>query len=250
MKVLLLVLLVSALPVRADRVRVHDHRHSRRGPATHQRGHGVQHSAHQHRRHHRAAARARGAARAQCHRVLPRRGTAARGTGVLVVVVQERPSIRTFEVTGNKALKTEDLTKSLRNVGLASGKILNRSTLEDTRQYLIEQYFARGQYDVRVDATVAEQPNNLVDVHVKIVEGERVRIRRSTWWATSASATRNCSPASSSRRRTSCRSIAATTSIRARPRGRPGKAALLLHGPRLCRLRDHLDAGDARAREG
>ena len=97
--------------------------------------------------------------------------------GVLVVVVQERPSIRTFEVTGNKAIKTEDLTKSLRNVGLASGKILNRSTLEDTRQYLIEQYFARGQYDVRVDATVAEQPNNLVDVHVKIVEGKHVRIR-------------------------------------------------------------------------
>ena len=98
--------------------------------------------------------------------------------GVLVVVVQERPSIRSFEVTGNKAIPTEDLTKSLRNVGLASGKVLNRSTLEDIRQYLIEQYFARGQYDVRVDATVDEQPNNLVDVHVKIVEGKRVRIRQ------------------------------------------------------------------------
>ncbi len=97
--------------------------------------------------------------------------------GVLVVVVQERPSIRTFEVTGNKVINTEDLMKSLRNVGLASGKILNRSTLEDTRQYLIEQYFARGQYDVRVDATVEEQPNNLVDVHVKIVESKQVRIR-------------------------------------------------------------------------
>ncbi|HEU4778440.1 MAG TPA: outer membrane protein assembly factor BamA [Steroidobacteraceae bacterium] len=98
--------------------------------------------------------------------------------GTLVVVVQERPSIRTFEVKGNKEIKTEDLMKSLRNVGLASGKILNRSTLEDTRQYLIEQYFARGRYDVRVDAKVAEQPNNLVDVHVDIVEGKRVRIRQ------------------------------------------------------------------------
>ena len=97
--------------------------------------------------------------------------------GVLVVVVQERPSIRTFEVTGNKEIKSEDLLKSLRTVGLASGKILNRSTLEDTRQYLIEQYFARGRYDVRVDATVEEQPGNLVDVHVNIAEGKRVRIR-------------------------------------------------------------------------
>ena len=31
--------------------------------------------------------------------------------------MQERPSIRTFEVTGNKDIKTEDLMKSLRNVG-------------------------------------------------------------------------------------------------------------------------------------
>jgi outer membrane protein insertion porin family len=100
-----------------------------------------------------------------------------RDEAVLVVVVQERPSIRTFQVTGNKDIKSEDLMKSLRSVGLASGKILNRSTLEDTRQYLIEQYFARGRYDVRIDAKVEEQPGNLVDVHVEIVEGKNVRIR-------------------------------------------------------------------------
>ena len=100
-----------------------------------------------------------------------------RDESVLVVVVQERPSIRTFEVTGNKDIDTEDLLKSLRNVGLASGKTLNRSTLEDVRQYLIEQYFARGRYDVRVEARVEELPNNLVDVHVGIVEGQIVRIR-------------------------------------------------------------------------
>jgi len=98
--------------------------------------------------------------------------------GVLVVVVLERASIRTFDVKGNKMIKSEDLMKSLRNVGLASGKILNRSTLEDIRQYLIEQYFARGNYDVRVEANVDEQPNNLVDVHVNIVEGKRARIRQ------------------------------------------------------------------------
>ncbi len=100
-----------------------------------------------------------------------------RDESVLLIVVQERPSIRNFAVTGNKDIKTDDLMKSLRNVGLASGKILNRSTLEDTRQFLIEQYFARGRYDVRVDAKVEEQPGNLVDVNVDIVEGKRVRIR-------------------------------------------------------------------------
>ena len=98
--------------------------------------------------------------------------------GVLLLVVQERPTIKSFEVTGNKEVKTEDLVKSLRNIGLAGGKILNRSALEDARQYLIEQYFSRGRYDVQVDAKVEEQPGNLVEVHLQIAEGKRARIRQ------------------------------------------------------------------------
>ena len=41
------------------------------------------------------------------------------------------PSIESFEITGNKDIKTEDLQKSLRNVGLAAGKTFDRSVLED-----------------------------------------------------------------------------------------------------------------------
>ena len=101
-----------------------------------------------------------------------------RDESTLVVVVQERPTIRTFDLKGNKIIKTEDLSKSLRNVGLASGKILNRYMLEDVRQYLIDQYFARGRYDVGVDVRVEEQPGNLVDIHVDIDEGKSARIRQ------------------------------------------------------------------------
>ncbi|NDF86774.1 MAG: hypothetical protein EB102_09715, partial [Gammaproteobacteria bacterium] len=42
--------------------------------------------------------------------------------GTLIVAVLERPSIESFEIKGNKDIKTEDLNKSLRNVGLATGK--------------------------------------------------------------------------------------------------------------------------------
>ena len=98
--------------------------------------------------------------------------------GVLIVVVQEFPSIRSFEITGNKDVKTEDLQKSLRNVGLATGKLLNRSTLEDVRQFLIEQYFSRGRYDVRVDPDVQEIGGNLVDVKITIAEGKRAKVRQ------------------------------------------------------------------------
>src|SRR6187551_2733609 len=66
--------------------------------------------------------------------------------GVLLLVVQERPTIKSFEVKGNKEVKTEDLLKPLRNIGIATGKILNRSALEDVRQYLIDNYFSRGRY--------------------------------------------------------------------------------------------------------
>jgi outer membrane protein insertion porin family len=97
--------------------------------------------------------------------------------GVLVVVVQERPSIRAFTLKGNKEIKTEDLEKSLGNIGLASGKILDRSTLEDVRQMLIDQYFARGRYDVRVDTRVDDVGGNLVDVALEIAEGKVARIR-------------------------------------------------------------------------
>src|SRR5580698_1338673 len=45
-----------------------------------------------------------------------------RDGNTLLVVVLERPSIESFEITGNKDIKTEDLQKSLRGVGLATGK--------------------------------------------------------------------------------------------------------------------------------
>jgi outer membrane protein insertion porin family len=97
---------------------------------------------------------------------------------VLLVVVQERPTIRSFEVKGNKEIKTEDLLKSLRSVDLAQGRIFSRSTLQEVSQYLTEQYFARGRYGVRVDVDVEEAPANLVDVRVDINEGKRSRIRQ------------------------------------------------------------------------
>jgi outer membrane protein insertion porin family len=97
--------------------------------------------------------------------------------GILIVVVRERPSIRTFEIKGNKEMRSEDLERSLANIGLGRGKILNRSALEDVRQYLTEQYFARGRYGVIVDARVEEVGGNLVDVFLDITEGKFARIR-------------------------------------------------------------------------
>jgi hypothetical protein len=67
-----------------------------------------------------------------------------RDGGTLIVVVLERPSIDSFEITGNEDIKTEELQKSLRNVGLAAGKVFDRSVLEDVTQYLTDHYYSRG----------------------------------------------------------------------------------------------------------
>ena len=101
-----------------------------------------------------------------------------RDNNTLVVAVVERPSIESFEIKGNKDIKSEDLTKSLRNVGLATGKTFDRSVLEDVKQYLTDQYFSRGKYAVKINATVEDVPGNRVKVKIDITEGKRAKIRQ------------------------------------------------------------------------
>ncbi len=101
-----------------------------------------------------------------------------RDGNTLVVVVLERPSIESFEITGNKDIKTEDLQKSLRGVGLAAGKTFDRSVLDEVTQYLTDQYFARGKYGVRIDAKVEQEAGNRVKIKVDIKEGSRAKIRQ------------------------------------------------------------------------
>jgi outer membrane protein insertion porin family len=96
------------------------------------------------------------------------------------VVVTERPSIESFEIKGNKDFKTEELTKSLRNLGLAAGKTFDRSVLEELKGYLTEQYFSRGKYGVTIDTKVEDQPDNRVRIKIDIKEGSRARIRQIT----------------------------------------------------------------------
>src|SRR5688572_7972350 len=101
-----------------------------------------------------------------------------RDGNTLIVVVIERPTIESFEVKGNKDVKSEDLNKSLRNVGLSTGKTFDRSVLEEVKAFLQEQYGSRGKYAARIDTTVEEVAGNRVKIKVDIVEGKRAKIRQ------------------------------------------------------------------------
>jgi outer membrane protein insertion porin family len=96
----------------------------------------------------------------------------------LVIAVRERPTIESFELEGNKDIKTEDLTESLRGVGLDKGRTFDRSILENVKSALMEQYHSRGKYAVTIDAYVLDRPNNTVRVGFNIVEGDRAKIRQ------------------------------------------------------------------------
>ena len=101
-----------------------------------------------------------------------------RDGNTLLVAVLERPSLESVEIKGNKDIKTEDLQKSLRTVGLSAGKTFNRSTLEEVTQYLTDQYYSRGKYAVTIDSKGEDLPNNRVRVNLDIKEGSRAKIRQ------------------------------------------------------------------------
>jgi len=96
----------------------------------------------------------------------------------LVIAVLERPSIESFTIEGNKDIKTEDLEEPLGNIGLKSGRTFNRSVLDEVEQSLTDQYFSQGKYAARVKAEVEDVEGNKVRIAIKIVEGDRARIRQ------------------------------------------------------------------------
>jgi len=96
----------------------------------------------------------------------------------LIIAVKERPSIESFEIEGNKDIKTEDLMESLRGVGLAKGRTFDRSILEDVAMFMREQYYDRGKYGVSIDTKVEDRPNNTVRIKIDVKEGDRAKIRQ------------------------------------------------------------------------
>ena len=96
---------------------------------------------------------------------------------VLVVTVVERPAINKLTLTGNKDLKTEDLTKGLADIGLAEGNTFDRLSLDRVTQELTRQYNNRGKYNVEITPTVSRLDRNRVDVTIAIDEGKAAKIR-------------------------------------------------------------------------
>src|ERR1017187_1112385 len=84
--------------------------------------------------------------------------------GVLVVTVLERPTIANVEIDGVKDFPKDQLHDNLKQVGLAEGRIFDKSALDKAEQELKRQYVARGKYAVSVKTTIKELERNRVSV--------------------------------------------------------------------------------------
>ena len=96
---------------------------------------------------------------------------------ILVVTVVERPAINKLTLSGNKDIKTEDLTKGLADIGLAEGNTFDRLSLDRVTQELTRQYNNRGKYNVQITPTVTQLDRNRVDVTIAVDEGKAAKIR-------------------------------------------------------------------------
>ena len=96
---------------------------------------------------------------------------------ILVITVVERPAINKLTLVGNKDLKSEDLLKGLKEIGLAEGETFNKLNLDRVTQELNRQYNNRGKYSVEIEPNVERLDRNRINLTLNIKEGKAAKIR-------------------------------------------------------------------------
>ena len=236
---------------RAQRTRrLRRRRHSRRRPAAHLRRHGLQLSARQHRRHARPPAQRRGREIAVRHWILPRRRAAPRRqrAGRRSAGAPDDRKLRGQGQQGHQdrgpgevaAQRRARERQELRPVGARRGQALSHRAVLRARQVLRRRR-CEGRRSARQQGQGCDRhPRRQAGAHPADQHRRQQQLCR----------------------RRAARPVAAAHAelVVVVPPGRPlcegsahrgpGDAALVLHGPRLRRLRDHLQPGRDRAGEG
>ncbi|MEW5892074.1 MAG: outer membrane protein assembly factor BamA [Pseudomonadota bacterium] len=97
--------------------------------------------------------------------------------GVLIVQVEERPAVAQVDFIGMKEFGKDEIKAALKQMGLAEGRILDKSLLDKAEQELKRQYYNRGMYAVEVAARTSPLERNRVAVSFEVNEGDIARIR-------------------------------------------------------------------------
>ena len=97
-------------------------------------------------------------------------------SGVLVVIVEERPTIADVDFSGAKEFDKDVLKKALRDIGLTDGRPFDKALVDRAEQELKRQYINRSMYAAEVVTTVTPIERNRVNLSFSVVEGDTAKI--------------------------------------------------------------------------
>lgn len=102
---------------------------------------------------------------------------------IVIFAVQEKPTIREIQFSGNIAIEDEELKE---NVDISSGSILNIFKVRRNIKIIESLYKDKNYHNVRVEYKIEPLDNNQANLSFEIEEGEKVRIKTITFDGNSA----------------------------------------------------------------
>ena len=105
---------------------------------------------------------------------------------VLIVIVEERPTISRMEFTGMKEFDPEMIRKSLKAVGVSEARFYDKALIDKAEQELKRAYVGKGMFAAEVVATVTPVERNQVAVYFNIDEGPVAKIQEINFIGTAA----------------------------------------------------------------
>ena len=98
-------------------------------------------------------------------------------SGVLIVVVEERPTVADIDFSGTKEFDKDVLKKALHDIGLADGRPYDKALVDRAEQELKRQYINRSMYSAEVVTTVTPIERNRVNLSFAVSEGDNAKIK-------------------------------------------------------------------------
>lgn len=96
---------------------------------------------------------------------------------VLVVIVEERPTVADVDFVGAKEFDKDALKKALREAGVADGQPFDKALADKAEQELKRQYINKSLYGVEIVTTVTPIERNRVNLTFSVTEGDVAKIK-------------------------------------------------------------------------
>ena len=96
---------------------------------------------------------------------------------VLLVIVEERPTVADVSFSGTKEFDKDVLVKALKDIGLSDGRPFDKALADKAEQELKRQYINRSMYAAEVVTTVTPIERNRVNLSFAVIEGDIAKIK-------------------------------------------------------------------------